>query len=65
MNDYESELDCGQPAEETRRENASYGENEPFCEELSFSLTVDEAYTCLKNAGILKPAEKGLCFIPF
>lgn len=58
MNDYESELDCGQPAEETRRENASYGENEPFCEELSFSLTVDEAYTCLKNAGIFKTSGK-------
>lgn len=58
MNDYESELDCGQPAEETRRENASYGENEPFCEELSFSLTVDEAYICLKNAGIFKTSGK-------
>lgn len=58
MNDYEAEFGCGQQAEEIRRGNASDKENEPFCEELAFSLTVDEAYTCLKNAGIFKTSGK-------
>lgn len=58
MNDYEPEFDSGRQAEATRRESASYGEDEPFCEELAFSLTVDEAYICLQNAGIFKTSGK-------
>lgn len=57
MTDYQPDIDRKYGKEEETRKSAPFGE-EAFCEDISFSLTVDEAYICLKNAGIFKTSGK-------
>lgn len=57
MTDYQPDIDREHGKEEEARKSAPFGE-EAFCEDISFSLTVDEAYICLKNAGIFKTSGK-------
>ena len=58
MNDYQPDYDKEQWKEEPQRQNASLEEKETLCEDISFSLTEEEAYICLKNAGIFKTSGK-------
>lgn len=58
MNDYQPDYDREQWEEEQQRQDASSEEKETFCEDISFTLTVEEAYICLKNAGIFKTSGK-------
>lgn len=57
MTDYQPDIDREHGKEEETRKSVPFGE-ETFCEDISFSLTVDEAYICLKNAGIFKTSGK-------
>lgn len=57
VTDYQPEIDREHGEEGETLKSAPFGE-EAFCEDISFSLTVDEAYICLKNAGIFKTSGK-------
>lgn len=58
VNDYQPDYDREQWEEVPRQNDASLKEKETLCEDISFSLTEEEAYICLKNAGIFKTSGK-------